>query len=248
MIFQQRKASFHRMTVNAHRGWSAKYPENTVLAFEQAIRIGADYIELDIRECRDGTLVISHDSDLKRCAFRLNQISELSVEQLHQINVGRGQYVPTLEEVLQLCQGKIGIHLEIKENGLCARIASLIQKYHMEQDVIFSSFQHIELLRIREFIPTAITAPIISFNAFATPSRTHMIDAILYIAKLFQAQGLHLRQNLISEDIVTKIHAHRCYVNVWVVDTPKSWETLEKLHVDGVFTNKVSKLIEYFKK
>ena len=159
MIFQQRKAPSHRMTVNVHRGWSAKYSENTELAFEQAIHIWLDYIELDFRKCRDGTLVISHDSDLRRRTLRSNRISELSVQQLHQINVGRGQFVSTLEEILQLCRGKIGIHLEIKENGLCARIASLTQKYHMEQYVIFSSFHHIELLRIREFIPTAITAP-----------------------------------------------------------------------------------------
>jgi glycerophosphoryl diester phosphodiesterase len=247
-MFQQKKAVNRAMTVNAHRGYSAEYPENTLLAFEKAIELGADYVELDVRECRDGHLVISHDATLERQASLSKRISELTVEQLKTIDVGHGQYTPTLKEVLELCQGKIGIHLEIKEVGLTGKIATLIQDYQMEEDVIFSSFQHIEILRVREILPHCITAICVPATTIETPVQTRIKDLFFDKAELFKANGIHINQIYVDDYFVTDAHTRGYFVNAWNVDSPFMWEAFREMEMDGIFTNEAKKFIEFLEK
>ncbi len=105
------------MQVVAHRGASSEAPENTLAAFERAIEVGADMIEFDVRRARDGKLVISHDP-----------IGHLSSE------------FPTLEETLQLTQGRIQLDVELKEPG-CERDAiGLLLRYFPLHDFCITSF------------------------------------------------------------------------------------------------------------
>lgn len=110
-----------RPSIIAHRGASAYAPENTLAAFEKAIEMGADWIELDCRLTRDGCLAVFHDNDTFRFNYGHVPVSELSMKDLRQVDVGSwfapefsNERVARLEEVLELASGRVGVYIEIK--------------------------------------------------------------------------------------------------------------------------------------
>src|SRR5262245_21203089 len=86
----------------AHRGASIEQPENTLLAFARAIALGVDMIELDVNLTRDGALVVLHDTTLERTTNGAGPVRERLLADIQQLDAGRGQRVPTLEEVFEL--------------------------------------------------------------------------------------------------------------------------------------------------
>lgn len=122
------------MHIIAHRGFSDKFPENTLLAFDEAIKAGAWMIETDIRLSSDDVPMIFHDSSLKRVCKRDEGIEDLPKSVLSRIDVSsyfdtavETQYLPTLEEMLESLDGKIGVILEIKHHPKsCHKIASIV--------------------------------------------------------------------------------------------------------------------------
>src|SRR6266545_4718053 len=101
-----------------HRGASATFAENTLESFAAAIDSGAQAVELDVRLSADGVAVVMHDPDVSRCTDGAGLVHELTVAELKQLDASRGTgeraAVPTLREVLDLCSGRIGVDLEIK--------------------------------------------------------------------------------------------------------------------------------------
>ena len=109
--------------VTAHRGYSAAAPENTLPAFQLAIDQGCEWAELDVQMTRDGVVMVTHDTSLRRCTGRNENIYDLTYNEVRKLDAGRwfgqkytGAKVPTLEEVLDLCKGKIQLNIEIKPN------------------------------------------------------------------------------------------------------------------------------------
>ena len=122
------------MHIIAHRGFSSKYPENTLLAFDEAIKAGAWMIETDIRLSADDIPMIFHDSSLKRVCGRSEGVEDLPKSVLSHIDISsyfdgavETQYLPTLEGLLKSIDGKIGVILEIKYHPkTCHKIASIV--------------------------------------------------------------------------------------------------------------------------
>ncbi|HSR73276.1 MAG TPA: glycerophosphodiester phosphodiesterase [Sulfurovum sp.] len=100
----------------AHRGLSTEYPENTLLAFKKALEAGADGIETDLRLSLDGEVILFHDANLKRITGYDNLSEALSLAELKKLDAGEGERIPTLDELLQLTQGRATLILEIKYN------------------------------------------------------------------------------------------------------------------------------------
>lgn len=123
------------MHVIAHRGFSASYPENTLLAFNKAIEAGAWMFETDIRLSSDNVPMIFHDSSLKRVCGRVEGVEALPSEVLKQIDISSYfdptlpiEYLPTLADLLQSIDGQIGVILEIKHHPkTCEKIASIVE-------------------------------------------------------------------------------------------------------------------------
>ncbi len=234
------------MTVIAHRGYHKEVPENTLEAFSRAIKLGADYIELDVRKSKDGHLVISHDSGLERSANLEKSIRELTLNELQKIDVGEGQKIPTLKEVLNLCKGRISVHVEIKEVGLCEQVANLVVEQSMKKDVIFSSFKHEEMLKIKEYLPDVPTAIVCPAEKYENSAIEEMYDAIIYKADLFKVQGIHMNILSTEGNIVKLAHEKGLWLNTYNVDSFILWEACQEMGVDGVFTNDAKGMIEFF--
>ncbi len=112
------------VVIIAHRGGGAVAPENTIAAFEQGIADGADWLELDVQEDAEGTVVIGHDRDLMRVGATNLEIYPATASDLATIDIGShfdarfsDQRVPTLKEVLELAKGRAGVCIELKYYG-----------------------------------------------------------------------------------------------------------------------------------
>ena len=143
--------------ISAHRGGNTLAPENTLAAYEAAFALGVDFIEVDIRETKDGVLIANHDDTVDRTTDGTGAVADLTWEQVRRLN--SADYAPwkggpfdpsrvaTLEEVLQLAKDAgAGLELDIKIGTADARIAALVDKYGLTEKSIFNS-QRVDALK-----------------------------------------------------------------------------------------------------
>ncbi|QKG54274.1 glycerophosphodiester phosphodiesterase [Hymenobacter sp. BRD67] len=115
----------HHFVVIAHRGYDTTFPENMLAAYEQAIREGADYVEIDLRTTKDGQLISLHDATLDRVTTGTGPVEDQSLQQLQQVCVTSPQKqagvtfaIPTFQQILALCNKKLFVYIDFKEAAL----------------------------------------------------------------------------------------------------------------------------------
>ena len=123
-VYAQGTSWIDQVEITAHRGDSLKALENTLPAFEKAIESGSDWIELDVNETKDNVPVVFHDCNLKRIMGKDAKIRDLTLEEIKAVHPADsmgpafgGIRIPSLEEALNTCKGKISLNIEIKEDG-----------------------------------------------------------------------------------------------------------------------------------
>lgn len=145
--------------VAAHRGWSEKYPENTMIAFKKAIELGVDQIETDIRMTSDGELVCIHDDTVDRTTNGKGKVCELSFEELRSLDAGilkgeefAGERVPTFVELMELVKDHptITLDIELKEYpksgreaiayDVCDRVLKIVDEYGFTDRIVINTF------------------------------------------------------------------------------------------------------------
>jgi glycerophosphoryl diester phosphodiesterase len=137
-----------------HRGASALAPENTLRAIELAIDLGLDLVEVDVYLSRDGELVVIHDADLRRLAGRPEAVADLTAVELSHVDLGEGQGVPRLVDVLALARGRIGIYVELKGERTGEMLGRLVRSGGTEGvEVISGSFDPALVRGLRERAP-----------------------------------------------------------------------------------------------
>ena len=135
-----------RVAAIAHRGVRKQAPENTLPAFRRAIEMGLDYVEIDVHSTADGYLVLSHDSTVDRMTDGSGKIEEMTLDQVKALDAGikfgedfRGTRIPTLDEALDLCRGRIGIYLDLKSAPVDSVISCLDDHGMIADTVVYSS-------------------------------------------------------------------------------------------------------------
>lgn len=222
--------------ITAHRGSSRSAPENTLSAMEAAIEELADSIELDVQMTADGVVVLGHDANLKRVAGLNRAISSMTFEELQQLDVGSwfseefaGERIPTLKEVMEVCKGKIGLNIEIKNVGkdseLPAKVVALILEQGMEEQCVITSTSLNYLKQVRELEPQLRTGYIIS----AAYGNFYSSEALDFIS---------VRSNFVDERLMENVHAQGKGVYAWTVNTKSEMERLIMLGVDGIITDR----------
>jgi glycerophosphoryl diester phosphodiesterase len=211
------------VSIIGHRGFKKKYPENTLLSFEKAIEFEADYVELDVHLTLDNELVVSHDGNTARCGNIAYNIRQTPLETLKTVDMGQGQQIPTLQEVIDLCKGKIGIQIEIKHEGLAEKVARSVEENDMIDDVGISSFIHSELQEVKKINPNiwcASLEPAGPKNIF-----TGFLAKKIFIAEAerLQADAIHPLYFYVNSNFVQAAHTHNKMVVPWTPDNPKEW-------------------------
>jgi glycerophosphoryl diester phosphodiesterase len=244
--------SLPRPRVMAHRGLSGLFPENTLLAFEEAARVGAPYIELDVHMTRDGEVIVCHDADLKRTTDRAGLIHELSYAEVAAADAGynfggtkgkfpfRGQglSVPRLADVLA---GFAQIHfvIEVKqiEPSLIAAISEVIEKAHMRRHVLIASEHQQPLSEAREMLAGVPT----NFSALETAEffRRLAIGMAGYEppGEALQIPPQHQGLRLVTEQSVAGARDLGVEMHVWTVNDPAEMRSFLRLGAHGIITD-----------
>lgn len=143
-----------------HRGASAGAPENTLAAFALAQEQGADGVELDVQFSADGQIVIMHDATVDRTTNGTGRVTDLTLAQLQALDAGAGQTIPTLDELFEAFGPSLLYNIEIKDWGwrdhhLELAVADRIAAYHLERQVLVSSFNPLSVRRARRCLTRA---------------------------------------------------------------------------------------------
>lgn len=242
------------MTKNfAHRGFSGKYPENTMLAFKKAIEAGADGIELDVQLTKDGEIVIIHDETIDRTTDGKGLVADYSYEELCSFDASfiyHGQMgfnkIPTLREYMELVKDKnIITNIELKTGileylGIEEKVWNLIQEYKVEDKVIISSFNHYSVLRMKNIAPNL---------KYGLLSETWLINAGKYTHEL-GIQCYHpVHYNLVPE-VIDEIKKYGIEINTYTVNKEKDMRYLIEKGIDiiiGNFPDLAGKIIKEYK-
>jgi glycerophosphoryl diester phosphodiesterase len=222
--------------VIAHRGSSARAPENTLAAFRAALDDGADGIELDARLTADGVVVVMHDDDIARTTNGEGRVSEMSFEQLPALRASGFELIPSLEEVLALVGGRTAIVVEIKGAFGGARTISgedvaraVLPLIDGVPFVLASSFDLAAVAVVRALAPSVPTA--------ITIGRHSSLDETLSIAIAAGHSEIHLPHDVVDQAFVARAHeAGRAVVAYTVNDRARARE-LEEIGLDGIFSD-----------
>lgn len=225
----------------AHRGFSGKYPENTLLAFEKAIQAGADGAELDVHLTKDNVIVVIHDELINRTTDGDGFVADYTYNELCRFDASasfRGVYgfnkIPTLREYFELVKPVDGfitnIELKTGENeypGIEKAVYDLIKEYELEDRIIISSFNHFSVMR---------------FKGVASKIKCGYLtgDWIYDFGEYTQKRGVecvHPRYNSLNSESVAEIKNNNIQINTWTVNTEAEVERLYSLGIDAVISN-----------
>ena len=206
--------------VIAHRGASVEEKENTLPAFERAIELGADYVELDVQASSDGGLVVFHDLRLDRLTAACGALRALSLAELRELGI------PTLEEVLELTAGRIGVMVELKSPWLYRRhdlVARAVRP--VPPDAVIVSFSRRAIAETRALRPRLRTVQHVGFGV-----------SIRAAASTAWAAGFD--NTRVTARGIARAHALGLPALVYTVNDPTRMRALQELGVDGIFTDR----------
>jgi glycerophosphoryl diester phosphodiesterase len=208
----------------AHRGFSGVYPENTLLAFQKAVELGVDFVELDIHQTVDKEIVVCHDHTIDRTTDGNGYIKEMTYEEIKRYDAGKwkgypGEKIPLLKEVFEKFGEKIKILIEIKECDVSTLI-KLIKEYRMEKRVFVGSFNLEYIKEVRNLLPIISTALI----SYEVPEN---IDQLIK----YGIRKLDIEFHNLNKEIVKELVSYGFVVNTW---TPDTEEELKKVIYYGV--------------
>lgn len=229
-----------RIQVLAHRGASYYAPENTMPAFRVAIDQGADWLELDVQQTRDGQLVVFHDLRVDRTTNGRGALRDLTLDEVRQLDAGAwfdqrfaGERVPTFEEVVALARDT-GTKLfpEVKDPrfypGIEERVAATLRALAYEDNTIVQSFDANSLEKLRELNPRLRLAALYTSSNPLKGDPPAKADVVGPQWELVAGE----------RDLVREAHLAGRQVVVWTVDTPESIRQMIDARVDGIITNR----------
>jgi glycerophosphoryl diester phosphodiesterase len=220
----------------SHRGAHQTHPENSIAAFERAIELGADGIELDVHATRDGVVVVHHDPVVHaRHPQRPSHqpISELSSNELARFPLADGTRIPTLPATLEAIGDRAIVYVEIKATNIEPLVTRCIRE--SEARCAVHSFDH-RIVKIVKAILPAMRTGILEVSRHIDPA------ASLVAA---QAEDLWQEVDSIDEETVARAHSVGARVIAWTANDAAQWETLYALGVDAICTDRIAELAAF---
>ena len=243
------KTSDHPL-IWGHRGASGHAPENTLPAFLMAADMGADGVELDIQQTRDGVIVVCHDETVDRTSNGVGWVKDYSFEEIRRLDFSNGNAayegvkIPAMEEVFDLLAPTgLTINIELKTGivfygQIEEKILALAKRKGWEDRVIYSSFNHYTVRRIKELNPDAKVGLLYGEGPIDMPGYGHRLGA----------DALHpAYYNLFYPDFMEDSRKYGLDVNVWTVNSTEELLQCLKLGVNAVITNYPAKAREVYR-
>lgn len=221
-------------------------PENTLAAFQRAIRLGCDYVEIDVRTTRDGKLVIMHDRTVDRTTNGSGAVNELTLAAIRKLDAGakfsplyRGEKVPTLDEVFELCRRQINVYIDHKEAPIEA-ILRTIRRHRMEKQVVIYG----GLDRLKQWKQAAPHLPVMP----SLPGEHRKPGGIAELKRILPLEALDGDMVSWTPELVQEAHREGVMVyvdNLGFTDTPEGYRQSIEMGVDGIQTDYPDDLLRF---
>jgi len=214
----------------SHRGAHQTLPENSIPAFLRAIELGADAIELDVHATLDGTLVVHHEESVNAPGEAQRRIAEISLSDLKHFPLAHGIEIPTLEAVFSEIGESAFVYVEVKAPDIEPLVTRAIRESNARCAV--HSFDH-RIVRIVKTILPSIRTGVLEVSRHIDPAVALQATG---------AQDLWQEVSFIDEDLVGRVHAINARVIAWTANDADQWETLRRIGVDGICTDRIAEL------
>ena len=233
----------HHLVIIAHRGSHSNVPENTLAAYEKAIKEGADYVEIDLRSTKDGHLVIMHDESVMKMTGKKALVKDLSYSEIKDLKIKPVREkdtttyrIPDFASALNLCKGRINIYLDFKDADV-ATAYRLIKEAGMQNSVV------VYLNKEEQYGQWKKVAPHIPLMA-SLPEKMNDIQLNNFLDEVH----LNVVDNAYNADELSLMHKRK--IEVWLDvqskdEGPATWEQALKQGADGLQTDHPEKLIKY---
>jgi glycerophosphoryl diester phosphodiesterase len=224
-----------RPLVIGHRGASAHAAENTLTAFRLAMMQDADGIELDVKKCATGEVVVMHDKTVDRTTNGTGVVHELTFDQLRVLDAsGGGEPPPTLDEVLDLIEPHPTFLINIEltnypspKDGLENAVVEVVKRHNIANRVLFSSFNHLLVRRLSALMPE-IPRGLLYAEGMPLPLRQ------VWLGPLVPHDFRHPHHNMVSLDFVRNMRAQGKHVNAWTVNDAVDIRRMVAAGVTGI--------------
>jgi glycerophosphoryl diester phosphodiesterase len=229
-----------RILLGGHRGNPDEFPDNTLASFRSAIEVGVDVIECDVHRTDDGALAVIHDHTVDRTTDGSGLVRDYTMAELKRFDAGSwkdpkfaGERVPSLDEVLQLARGKVGVAIEIKNlplpySGIEAAVVTAVKEADMLEDVVVISFDHRSIKAIFDLEPEMMTGVL---------EASLPVD-VLGLMDDAEADIFCPHWASIDPETAQVLRAAGKPIGVWTVDDPFALAWSKALPASAIYTNK----------
>ena len=224
------------MMIMGHRGAAALEPENTLLSIGRAMEIGVDAVEIDVRLSKDKEIVVIHDSTVDRTTNGIGPVNTHTLQEIKKLDAGKGETIPTLQEVIDLIGNKVRLVVELKQEGTEKGVVELVRANNLVNDVYVISFWH-RLVKMVKEMDSRIKTGVLLVGC--------PVDAC--IATLASADALVMKYNFVDGKFVEIAHKEGLKVFIWNIDDRNLLEPYADMRVDGIGSNDPRVLVEYFR-
>ena len=227
------------MEVTAHRGASVHYPENTMSAFKGAKKMGADWIELDVQQTKDGKIFVSHDTNLYRVTGVNKDVISMNYNEIKELDAGsffdkkyKNERIPLLEDVISWAKfNHMKLNIELKPTGkeknFEKTVIDIIKANHYEDDCVITSQVYSVLEHIKKYDKNIETVYVMSL-------------AIGNIISLDKADHFSVEASNVNSALVNKIHKEGKELYVWTVNTKENIKKMIDYNVDNIITDNIT--------
>jgi len=211
-----------------HRGARGIEPENTMRSYRKAIELKVDYIECDVHKTKDGKIVLIHDHTVDRTTNGKGLVSDFSFDEIRKLDAGKGEKIPTLQELLDLARGKVKLHIELKDETATEDTVRILEKNDMIQQVFLTCGNTSTLKKVRE-LNTSISLE----HIFGQPPENAIELALSVGAKRVSCHISHL-----TKEFVQKAHQNGIQVIAWPPNTLEEAKKAIECNIDLICTDR----------
>lgn len=221
------------MILTGHRGAAKLEPENTLLSIQTAIDLGVDQVEIDVHLTSDQHLVVIHDTTVDRTTNGQGAIADFTLAKVRRLDAGKGERIPTLQEVMDLVRGKVILQIELKGPDTAESVIQTVDQNGMGNEVLLTSFVHERLREARQLNPNLRLGAL-----WADPPSDACEQAVN-----MGAEAIHIQHLNIDPQLVGEAHAHGLKIRAWNPDTVEEIQRAIDLGVDAIGSNRPDLLI-----
>ncbi len=211
-----------------HRGAPLEEPENTLASFRRALELGVAAVELDVQLTRDSHLAVIHDETLERTTSGRGLVRDFTLPELQRLNAGRGESIPSLEEVLELAHGRAALLVELKQPEAAGALLEFFRRHQAFEAARVISFWHPAIRALKQAEPRLQTGALM-VGCPADPAG---------LAAAARAGSLVLNYRYVNLDLVAAAHLRQLEVIVWNIDAPDLLPSYLEMGVDAICTNR----------